>query len=115
MDLNKNKSEGGGALSVNEPQESFVKFGGTTVTSGSGNILYNSAATIDDVIIITINKGKSPFYRNHYNISGTFTWSGVGATRVSASGYLNSGTLASLILTPSAGALTGSYTTIHYY
>ena len=65
----------------------------------------------------TLTKATSTgtYPRNYYSFNTTYAVSGVGTVNTSGVGYLDTTSIASIILTPSTGTLTGNYSTIQYY
>lgn len=108
-------SNGSGSnLPVNEAVEITVKAGGTSVTTTNGSIadtMETGGGAGGGIFTIRMNCNNS--VRNEYLVDSCYCWSGVGTSRVSASGHIGL-TMNSLQLVPATGTMTGSWYAEYY-
>ena len=50
-----------------------------------------------------------------YSFACVYGVNNVGTVKTSGVGHLDSTSFASIVLTPSSGTMTGTYSTVHYY
>ena len=81
-------------------------------TIATNNLNLNISWQFTLTITKASNVGSYP--RNFYSFTTVYSVGGVGTVKTSGVGRLDSTALASIILTPSTGNLTGTYSTIHY-
>ena len=53
--------------------------------------------------------------RNYYSFENAYGVNNVGTVKTTGVGHLDSSSMASIVLTASSAAMTGTYSTVHYY
>ena len=97
-------------LTVQEPYEQFQQMNGISLFSALGRIATTNALTVPGLVEITIlssTLGTIP--RKQFFTNGVYCLNLVGSTRINTAGYLAI-TALSLIITPTTGTITGSWT-----
>jgi len=97
-------------LTVQEPYEQFQQASGISLFSALGRIATTNALTVPGLVEITIlssTLGTIP--RKQFFTNGVYCLASVGSTRINTAGYLAI-TALSLIITPTTGTITGSWT-----
>jgi hypothetical protein len=114
---NTGSTGGGTSIAATERCETITVNSATTFATNA-NVVANAAfGGINHQVKISITKASgsaAPADRNLYLFDSSYSKSGVGGTRINGHGYLGTSTLASLVLTPSAGTITASWYTTHY-
>ena len=110
----------GTTLATTESCESFInptnQTSPTTSTSGCIANALASAGTYSH-FTLKMSKGVTGTYstRNMYDFATCYTWNAAGAARGSGVGHIDSTSLASIVLTPTTGNISGTWNTIHFY
>jgi len=115
---NTNSTNTGTAISPAENNETIYKNGSQntpTYTNTAGTVAIATNLEISTQFFFTMKIVRGGAGRMHYSFEGVHTWVSVGATRTVGFGYLNNTNLGSLILTPSAGTISGTWNLQQYY
>ncbi len=115
---NTNSTNTGTAISPAENNETIIKNGSQntpTYTNTAGTVAIATNLEINLQFFFTMKIVRGGAGRMHYSFEGVHTYVSVGATRTVGFGYLNNTNLGSLILTPSAGTISGTWNLQQYY
>ena len=108
-----------------EFQSTTKRYGTTDVVVTNNNVYNppltasNGASGVDSLATITICRATTNT-RNHFYFDTSYTWGGIGEARSQGQGHfalasVGGSPLTRLYFFPTAGTITGTYSTVHYY